>query len=442
MKTKNLVTLAIALVLTVLLTVLCVTGVQLGKNIVIPALDGATKGGDFADASYIVYTLKVPAAEETADEAENAAEETSDEAGAPAEEPAEETEAPVEADFAALAEDAYQKLLGRAERQQVGGVKVTRLGENMIRVEIPTTDETAIATVRETISIPGDITFRNADGVTVLTGEHVTGAAWGYDSNTSTYTAAFQFDEEGAKLFEVATRAAIGSSIGIYQDGQLMVNVSINSAMTQGSAALSFSDASAAYAVAYALNAGHLGLDLEETASGTVPAPVSAAQFQRVMLVLGVALLAVLVALVIVHKGMGLAAAISLLLTVVCTVFFFGLVPYVTMTFATVFGLIAVVAVKLFCDLDLIGRVKRNIANGSAPRSAVSAAFGVNILRTLEFAGVTLLLALLMQYLGSAPVKGFTAALAVGSALACLLTMLVTRPLVMCAADKQLPASK
>ena len=80
--------------------------------------------------------------------------------------------------------------------------------------------------------------------------------------------------------------------------------------------------------------------------------------------------------------------------------------------------------------------------SGSAPRSAVSAAFGVNILRTLEFAGVTLLLALLMQYLGSAPVKGFTAALAVGSALACLLTMLVTRPLVMCAADKQLPASK
>ena len=52
------------------------------------------------------------------------------------------------------------------------------------------------------------------------------------------------------------------------------------------------------------------------------------------------------------------------------------------------------------------------------------------------------LLALLMQYLGSAPVKGFTAVFAVGAVLACLLTMLVTRPLAMCAVDKKPGAGK
>ena len=61
---------------------------------------------------------------------------------------------------------------------------------------------------------------------------------------------------------------------------------------------------------------------------------------------------------------------------------------------------------------------------------------------TLVFAGVILLLALLMQYLGSAPVKGFSAVVAIVSALACLLTMLVTRPLAMCAVDKKPAAGK
>ena len=51
MKTKNLVTLVVAALVVVLLAVVCLTGIQVGKYILIPAADGITRGNEFAKST-------------------------------------------------------------------------------------------------------------------------------------------------------------------------------------------------------------------------------------------------------------------------------------------------------------------------------------------------------------------------------------------------------
>lgn len=419
MRTKKLVALAIALVVVALISVLAVTGVQVGKYIVRPVADAITKGDDFAGHAYVVFTATNPTEEGSAD-----AEPAVDGAEAPATGEAE----PL--DYAETLDEAVSILRRRALMLASEGISVTKQGEDKIRVELPTLSDTVIEQLVSELSAPGHVYFTNEAGETVMEGERVLRSGWEYEN--SVYYVTFWLDEQGKEEFANATEAAVGHSISIYMDGTLVNTANIDQAFDTGVATIGFSDYEAAHSLMIAFNSGRLDLTLEQSVSGTIPARVSQTQYRNALIALAIALFAAVAVLLIVYKGRGFVAALSLVFTIALTLYFYGMVPYLQFRFAALFGLIAVAAVKLLCDFEFLNRLNVELPVAFTPKAGIAAAFRTSIARIAEYSLVPIVLALVMQYLGDTPVTAFTSVFAIGSLLSFLVTALFTRPLMGC----------
>lgn len=413
MKTKNLVALAIVFVIVALMTVLAVTGVQVGKYIVRPVADAITRGDDLAGRAYVVLSATEPTEEEPVEGGEEAA--------------SDDTEPKAYAD---LLDESVGILRRRAAMLAAEGISVAKQGEDKIRVELPTESETTADQFIEELTAPGHVYFTNEAGETILEGERVTSSGWSYEN--SVYYVSFWLDEQGTEEFAKATEAAVGHSISIYMDDTLLNTANIQETMDAGTATIGFSNYEDAHHLMLAFNSGRLELELAEAASGVIPARVSQAQYTTALIALAIALLAAVAILLIVYKGMGFVSALSLVFTMVLTVYFFGLVPYLQFRFASIFGLIAVAAVKLLCDFEFLNRLRVELPAAFTPKAGVASAFRGSIARIAEYSLVPIVLALAMQYLGDTPITAFTSVFAIGSLISFVVTALLTRPLMVC----------
>lgn len=441
MKTKNLVTLVIACVLVACITILCCAGLRMGKNILIPAAQGITRGDEFQERDYIVFTVSEKV-EESLDEADDestaaaASEEAESDSSAEASEETipNDEEAP---DFSELYSDTLSIIRKRAGLTGIA-MGAAQQGSDKIRVEWPKYESIHASDVIEVFTRTGHVYFADEDGNTILEGSHITQTNIGYNENSRTYTVSIILDEEGSRELAEAPEKASGSNLIIYSDSNQILSRTITEVMT---GTFGFNSYSSAVELYSAFMSGELKTTVTADSNGTIPAPVSESQYNRIMITLGLCLLIVLIAVIVIYKAPGFAVALSTILFADCVIYFYGLVPYMTLGFAGVFGLIASVALKLYCDMDLVKRVNTQLSLGVLPKSAVKTAFRTGIKRAAEFCGVSIALSLLMQYLGSASVGRFTSVYAISSLIAFVIYCIVTRLLLSCVADLKAEAA-
>ena len=178
-KTKARLTLAALLVLTVLLTVLGVTGLPaLGLKNWLPTTDAEKwpealpLGLDLRGGVYVEYSAARP------DDGDS--------------------------DFTMLLETTMSVIRTRLSDKGYSEATVQRLGEDGIRVEIPDVTDTAF--VLELIGEPALLEFATPDGVTFMTGEMVSSAQpapdqSGQPGTVGKYVIHFKLNREGEKLF-------------------------------------------------------------------------------------------------------------------------------------------------------------------------------------------------------------------------------------------------
>lgn len=401
MKAKNLITLVVVGILTVCLTVLCCTGMRAGKNILIPASEGITRGDEFQTKNFAVFSVTLP------------------------------EDADAEFDYF---NDTLTKL-GTRGALTGAAVMVSAQGYDKIRAEWAENSAVTADDITAYLIHEGHLYFADENGELLMEGDHISYGNISYDQDTSYYYVSFVFDEEGKEEFAEMTANAVGSSISIMVDDTQLVSASISESMTEGYASIGFTDYSSAYTTFAEINGGCLKTTVETMTVGQNEANVTEAQYNRILVVLGIVLLAALIALVVVYKGMGIVSAITTILMADAVIFFYGCVPYLTFGFASVFGLVFAVVLKLACDLDLIKRTGNSINSGMLPSDALKVAFRTSVKRACEYCFVTLALALLMQYIAASYVGSFTNVAAIGAAAAFVLFVL-TRLLMTCAVDK------
>lgn len=426
MKTKNLVTLAVAALVVVLLTVLCLTGVQVGKYIVIPAADGIARGNDFATTTFVVLNVNEPAqtAEETAETAEETAEEEAAE--------------PVPAS-AELYADTLEIIRKRASMLTLSNIAIMEQGENRVRIEMPTENVTDASNILFTLTQPCHVYITNPAGDVVLEGEDIVSTAMNVDSTGSAYYVSIKVEEEALSAWADKTED-LNENVTVWLDEVQVCTVPVSQILSTG---MGFSDSGSAITIAMALQTGRIHANLTTAASGSVPADMNEDQFDRAMLALALAVVIAAIVMIVVFRGAGFVSALSIVLSAVCVVFFFGCVPYIAFGAASFVALAAVLAVKMFCDLDLLGTIGKVMSEGEmTAKEAVSAAWRQSGLRVLEICGVSVIAALVVQYFGGTAVSAFTSVYAIGALIVLAVSVIFTRPLITCVMDKAAKESK
>ena len=208
-----------------------------------------------------------------------------------------------EADFDTLLEGTMSVIRNRLTDAGYAESTVQKIGTDGIRVEIPAategaTDEvSARNTVLNLIGETANLTFRDSEGNVILDGSMVTTAVGGYDSNEADYVINFVLNDEGAKIFADVTARSIGKRIAIYLDDQLLIDPTVNSAITEGRGIINgMGSLERARTIAAQIQSGALPMELTQQKVDTVSATLGPNALSSSVLaaIIGILLMAIL----------------------------------------------------------------------------------------------------------------------------------------------------
>lgn len=109
--------------------------------------------------------------------------------------------------------------------------------------------------------------YGSEDAEVIITNENIKSASASYQENSFGIKEAvvnIEFDEEGAELFAYGTQKYVGEPISIVFNGDVISTPTVQGAITDGTAIISAITFEEAEELADALNAGSLGVKLEE----------------------------------------------------------------------------------------------------------------------------------------------------------------------------------
>lgn len=305
-------------------------------------------------------------------------------------------------------------------------------GMNTIRVEVPDVDDPE--TVLSLIGRPATLEFKleeseSAEAI-IIGSKHLETAYVTTDDN-SAYAVGLKFNDEGTKVFSDMTSNNVGKSTYIYINGELYTTVTINSAITTGSAIIT-SQGGYSYEeakdFATRLQSGTFGVKLQQAEVRSI-SPTLGANAVRNALIAGVIGIAIIfVFMVVVYRGIGLAADIALCVYIVLLLWFSALLPWVQLTLPGIAGLLLSIGMAVDGNVIIFERIREEYRNTSKPiKSAVKTGFRRSIAAIIDGNVTTLIGAIVLWVVGSAAIQGFAVTLFIGIILSMLSSLLVTR---------------
>ena len=240
---------------------------------------------------------------------------------------------------------------------------------------------------------------------------------------------AFEWDEDGAKLFSQITGRLIGQPLGIFLDDELISAPKVQSQIAARGIieGLTLSDAQT---LAIQLNTGALPLTLHEVRTQKVDPTLGAESLEKSMIagIIGLALL--LLFMILYYRLPGVLACIALLIYGAILLTIFKLWP-VILTLAGIAALILSIGIAVDANVLIFERTKEEIRSGKTLSAAIEAGFARAwpAIRDSNFS--TLITCAILFWFGStfgaAPVKGFALTLGIGVVVSMFTAIVVTK---------------
>ncbi len=274
-----------------------------------------------------------------------------------------------------------------------------------------------------------------ADGSIVLSGTEVESAqaraqqdSMGNLENVVSLT----FNETGKQAFAEATTKAYENSetIAIYYDEEFVSVPNVIAAITDGNAVITGqSTAAEAEQLASTIRIGGLKLELEELRSNVVGAQLGSAAIQTSLTAAAVGFVLVVVFMIAVYYFMGLAASLALCLyTELLVILMYAF--EVTLTLPGIAGIILTVGMAVDANVIIFARIREEIAAGKGVQSAIKTGFQKALSAILDGNITTLIAGLVLYFMGSGTIKGFSITLMLGIILSMFTALVVTKFLV------------
>jgi preprotein translocase subunit SecD len=362
-------------------------------------------------------------------------------------------------DPAQTVDQVMTSVLGKIERRaNAFGVKepiIQRQGENRILVQLPgekNVDEAkkligqvALLEFKETTSDAsgqpqrddkGEITWHIAratgsDGQEKeLTGKYLKpNSRVTLKPNTNEPEVAFEWNDEGAVLFEQITKRNINKPLGIFLDNQAISAPTVR-AVIKGSGIIEGMDMKEAQNLAIQLNSGSLDVPLTVIQEQTVDATLGADSIKKSIVAGAIGLILVILFMLLYYRMAGLVAALALIIYGIIITAIFKLVP-VTLTMAGIAAAVVSVGMAVDANILIFERTKEELRAGRTLGAAVDAGFNRAWL-AIRDSNVTTFIACIVLYwfgdtFGAFMVKGFALTLFIGVALSMFTAITVSR---------------
>ena len=248
----------------------------------------------------------------------------------------------------------------------------------------------------------------------ILSGENLLDAQPRMNNETNETVVSFTLDRVGAKRFGKATSTGIGKQLAIVLDGKIISAPVIRDTIASGSGQISggFTFQSATD-LALLLRSGALPAPLNIIEERTVGPDLGQDSINAGIIALLIGFVLVILFIFIKYKVFGLITNITLIINL------FLLVGILTMFEATltlpgIAGIILTVGMAVDANVLIFERIKEELKNEKNNLIAFDSGYTKSKTAILDANITTLLAAIILFFMGSGPIKGFSLTLGVG----------------------------
>ena len=277
-----------------------------------------------------------------------------------------------------------------------------------------------------------------ADGSVILTGTDVVDAQARSQQDRQMgnieNVVALTLNDTGKAAFEEATRKAYNNnrdSIAIFYDDAIVSAPNVQAVITDGSAVITMGQGGAAEAeqLASTIRIGGLKLELEELRSNVVGAQLGSEAIHSSLIAAAVGFALVVVFMIAVYFISGLAASLALCLYAELMVILLYAFE-ATLTLPGIAGIILSVGMAVDANVIIFARIREELGTGKTVQSSVKIGFSKALSAILDGNITTLIAALVLYFMGSGTIKGFSITLMIGIALSMFTALFVTKFLI------------
>ena len=248
----------------------------------------------------------------------------------------------------------------------------------------------------------------------IMSGDNLLDAQPRVDSETNETIVSFTLDRVGAKRFGKATSTGIGKQLAIVLDGKIISAPVIRDTIASGSGQISggFTFQSATD-LALLLRSGALPAPLNIIEERTVGPDLGQDSINAGMIALAIGFILVILFIFIKYKVFGLITNIALIINLflligVLTIF------EATLTLPGIAGIILTVGMAVDANVLIFERIKEELKNEKNNLIAFDSGYTKSRTAILDANITTLLAAIILFFMGSGPIKGFSLTLGIG----------------------------
>ncbi|MCX6008279.1 MAG: protein translocase subunit SecD [Chloroflexi bacterium] len=240
---------------------------------------------------------------------------------------------------------------------------------------------------------------------------------------------AFEFNDEGAVLFEQVTKRNLQKPLGIFLDNQLISAPTVQ-AVIKSNGVITGVELAEAKNLSIQLNSGSLDVPLTVIQEQTVDATLGADSLKKSVVAGAIGLILVVLFMVLYYRMSGVIATLALIFYGIFLAAIFKLVP-VTITLAGIAAGVVSVGMAVDANILIFERMKEELRAGRTLGAAVDAGFDRAWL-AIRDSNVTTFIACIVLYwfgdtFGAFLVKGFALTLFIGVALSMFTAITVSR---------------
>ena len=248
----------------------------------------------------------------------------------------------------------------------------------------------------------------------ILSGENLLDAQPRMNSETNETVVSFTLDRVGAKRFGKATSTGIGKQLAIVLDGKIISAPVIRDTIASGSGQISggFTFQSATD-LALLLRSGALPAPLNIIEERTVGPDLGQDSINAGIIALIIGFILVIMFIFVKYKTFGLITNIALVLNLFLLVGILTLFE-ATLTLPGIAGIILTVGMAVDANVLIFERIKEELKNEKNNLIAFDSGYTKSRTAILDANVTTLLAAIILFFMGSGPIKGFSLTLGVG----------------------------
>ena len=273
-----------------------------------------------------------------------------------------------------------------------------------------------------------------ADGSIILTGTDVADAQARTQQDRQMgnveNVVALTLNDTGKAAFAAATEKAYNNreSIAIFYDDAIVSAPNVQAVITDGNAVITMGSGGAAEAaqLASTIRIGGLKLELEELRSNVVGAQLGSEAIHSSLIAAAVGFALVVVFMIAIYFISGLAASLALCLYAELMVILLYAFE-ATLTLPGIAGIILSVGMAVDANVIIFARIREELATGKTVQSSIKIGFSKALSAILDGNITTFIAAIVLYFMGSGTIRGFSITLMLGIVLSMFTALFVTK---------------